>query len=156
MRGRSLLSLQYIINPRRACAARVTVLGSVCLSVKSHLTSRMSNRAIFHHQFFTAILRHGYMPKCFRDCVLVPIPKGGANLSSSDGYRPISIASCLSKVLERIILNQYSSILSSHHLQFGFKTGSSTSLCTGIVKCVVSRYIPPKWIVRPWLLSRRK
>ena len=92
-------------------------------------------------QFFTAILRHGYMPKCFRDCVLVPIPKGGANLSSSDGYRPISIASCLSKVLERIILNQYSSILSSHHLQFGFKTGSSTSLCTGIVKCVVSRYL---------------
>ena len=92
-------------------------------------------------QFFTAILRHGCMPKCFQDCVLVPIPKGGANLSSSDGYRPISIASCLSKVLECIILNQYSSILSSHHLQFGFKTGSSTSLCTGIVKCVVSRYL---------------
>ena len=44
-------------------------------------------------------------------------------------------------MLERIILNQYSSILSSHHLQFGFKTGSSTSLCTGIVKCVVSRYL---------------
>ena len=43
-------------------------------------------------QFFTAILRHGYKPKCFRHCVLVPIPKGGANLSSSDGYRPISIA----------------------------------------------------------------
>ena len=30
--------LQYIVNPRRACAARVTVLGSVCVSVKSHLT----------------------------------------------------------------------------------------------------------------------
>ena len=26
--------------------------------------------------FFTAILRHGYMPKCFRDCVFLPIPKG--------------------------------------------------------------------------------
>ena len=56
-------------------------------------------------------------------------------------FCPISLDSCLSKVLERIILNQYSSILSSHHLQFGFKTGSSTSLCTGIVKCVVSRYL---------------
>ena len=39
-----------IINPRRACAARVTVLGrvcvcvSVCLSVKSHLTSGASVR----------------------------------------------------------------------------------------------------------------
>ena len=37
-----------LVNPRRACAARVTVLGrvclSVCLSVKSHLTSGASVR----------------------------------------------------------------------------------------------------------------
>ena len=32
-----------MINSRRACAARVTVVGSVCVSViKSHLTSRVS------------------------------------------------------------------------------------------------------------------
>ena len=38
--------LCFFINPRRACAARVTVLGSVgvCVPVKSHLTSRISNR----------------------------------------------------------------------------------------------------------------
>ena len=33
---------EYIINPRRACAARVTVVGSVCLCVrypKPHLSS---------------------------------------------------------------------------------------------------------------------
>ena len=29
-------------NPQRVCEARVTVLGSVCLSVKSHLTYRAS------------------------------------------------------------------------------------------------------------------
>ena len=33
-----------IVNPRRACAARVTVVGSVCVSVKSHLTSGASVR----------------------------------------------------------------------------------------------------------------
>ena len=37
-----------VINPRRACAARVTVVGSVflcvCVSVKSHLTSGASVR----------------------------------------------------------------------------------------------------------------
>ena len=33
-----------IINPRRACAARVTVVGSVCVSVKSHLTYGASFR----------------------------------------------------------------------------------------------------------------
>ena len=43
-----------VINPRRACAARVTVVGSVCpsvclsvcVSVTFDLPSRMSNRAI--------------------------------------------------------------------------------------------------------------
>ena len=39
-------TLVLFINPRRACAARVTVVGFVILSVKRDLTSRMSNRAI--------------------------------------------------------------------------------------------------------------
>ena len=39
----------FVINPRRACAARVTVVGlsvclSVCLSVSQHLTSGASVR----------------------------------------------------------------------------------------------------------------
>ena len=33
-----------VITPRHACTARVTVVGSVCLSVKSHLTSGASVR----------------------------------------------------------------------------------------------------------------
>ena len=39
-----LLSYTVIINPRCACTARVTVVGSVCLSVKSHLTYGASVR----------------------------------------------------------------------------------------------------------------
>ena len=33
--------------------------------------------------FFTAVLRHGYIPQTFRDCVLIPIPKGSKDASSS-------------------------------------------------------------------------
>ena len=44
---------------------------------------------------FTAILWHGYMPKCLRDSVVVPIPN---NLSVSDNYRPVSLASSLSSI----------------------------------------------------------
>ena len=32
-----------MINPRRACAARVTVVGSVCVCVRYHLTNRPAN-----------------------------------------------------------------------------------------------------------------
>ena len=45
------------------------------------------------------------------------------------------------KVLEHLILKKYSSFLSTSHLQFGFKSGFSTTLCTGVLKNVVSRYI---------------
>ena len=43
---------QSIINPRRACAARVTVVGSVCLSAQ-HLTSRASFRPENHITYST-------------------------------------------------------------------------------------------------------
>ena len=40
----SIVVVKVLINPRRACAARVTVVGSVCVSVKSHLTYGASVR----------------------------------------------------------------------------------------------------------------
>ena len=92
----------------------------------------------FVSALFTAILRHGYMPKCLRDCVLVPIPKSGKDASCSDNYRPIALASTLSKVLEHIILEKYSKFFVSNCLQFGFKCGSSTTTCTALVKGVVA------------------
>ena len=54
-----------IINPRCACAARVTVLGSVCV------TSRMSNRAINERTYSVACERQkicGDLPER-KDCV---------------------------------------------------------------------------------------
>ena len=53
---------------------------------------------------FTSILRHGYMPKPLRNCILVPISKANKDSSNSDNYRPISLAPTLSKALEWCIL----------------------------------------------------
>jgi len=39
------------------------------------------------------------MPELLRDCILVPIPKGNKDPSVSDNYRPIALASTLSKAL---------------------------------------------------------
>ena len=80
-----------------------------------------------------AVLRRGYMPKAFRDCVLVPIPKGNKDASSSKNYRAIALASSLSKVF-----TDYRSYFCSSSLQFGFKSGYSTTLCTGMIKNIVS------------------
>ena len=90
---------------------------------------------------FTSILRHGYMPSSLRDCTVLPIPKGLKDASCSSNYRGIAIASILSKVLEGVILLKYSEFFTSSDLQFGFKSGHSTTLCTGVLKCTISRYI---------------
>ena len=89
----------------------------------------------------TAILRHGYMPKPIRDCTIVPIPKGNKDFSSSDNCRPIALAPTLSKALEWCILHSYPDhFFLTSGLQFGFKQKISTTLCTGAVNNIVSRY----------------
>ena len=86
------------------------------------------------------MLRHGYVPNSLRDCILQPIPKPGKDPSNSDNYRPIALAPTLSKVLELCLLNEYRSAFATSTLQFGFKQGFSTDLCTGLIKNVISRY----------------
>ena len=63
------------------------------------------------------------------------------DVTSSSSYRPIALASSISKILEHLILTKFSSYLHTSPLQFGFKPGFSTSLCTGVVKNIISRYI---------------
>ena len=91
---------------------------------------------------FTALLCHGHMPPVFRDAIIQPIPKGGNKVSSqSENYRGIALASCFSKLIEYCILEVFGNNLLSSQLQFGFKPGLSTTMCTGILKATVSRYL---------------
>ena len=77
------------------------------------------------------------MPHCLRDCILVPISEGNKDPSCSQNYRAIALGSSLNKVLEHLIINKYSLYLTTSSLQ----SISSTTLCRGVVKNVVSRYI---------------
>ena len=95
----------------------------------------------FLSSFFTAILRHGYMPKSLADCIFVPSLKSNKDPTSSDNYQPIALAPNLSKILEWCILQRYGNFLSTSDLQFGFKPGFLSDLCSVMLKNVVSRYI---------------
>ena len=81
------------------------------------------------------------MPYCIRNSVLTPIPKGTKNTSSSQNYRAIALASILSRILEHLLLDHFRSFFRTSHLQIGFKSGLSTSMCTGALKSVVSHFI---------------
>ena len=92
----------------------------------------------------------GSLQQCFamelsldtlRDCILVPIPKPHKDPSSSDSYRPIALAPILSKVFEWCLLLQFQSCFITSSLQFGFKSGFSADLCTGLLMNVIHNYL---------------
>lgn len=74
-------------------------------------------------------------PSTWKSAFIVPLPKV-PNPSSLSQFRPISILPFLSKVLERLVFEQFSNFLSTHHLlnefQSGFRTGHST--VTALIK----------------------
>ena len=79
---------------------------------------------------FSLCLTHGYLPKSLMETTIAPIVinKCG-NLSDSNNYRPILIATITSKVLESVILAKCEEVLFTSHNQFGFKSSHSTEFC---------------------------
>ena len=49
-------------------------------------------------------------------------------------YRPIALVPTVSKLLEWALLITFSGHFATSDLQFGFKAGFSTTLCTGVLK----------------------
>ena len=106
----------------------------------NHFVCAASVLPTFLSKLFTAMLRHGHVTKSLRDCVMHPIPKPKKDASMSDNYRSIALAPTLSKVFEWCILIKFHGAFATSSLQFGFKPGVSTDLCTGLIKNVTARY----------------
>ena len=89
-------------------------------------------------RLFTTTLRHDHIPTWMRDAILQPIPKGGGKdlvLLSTE-----VLCSGLIKVLEWCIILSNPNVFSSSDLQFGFKRGVFTSMCTQFLKNIVHHY----------------
>ena len=71
---------------------------------------------------FNAFIVHGFLPSDLTDTVLVPIVKDKtADISDKGNYRPIALASVISKVFEMALLVKLEKYLYSSDYQFGFK-----------------------------------
>ena len=78
----------------------------------------------------TSFLVHGYLPESLMSVILVPIIKDkSGKINSKDNYRPIAIASTMSKLLEILLLDRLSNYLLTSSNQFGFKAKHSTDAC---------------------------
>ena len=80
---------------------------------------------------FNLSISKGCFPKIWKSARVVPVPKSSANKFSPSGYRPISLLSIVSKMLEKhlyFLLNDH--LWEVHPLsdsQWGFQEGKSTS-----------------------------
>jgi hypothetical protein len=80
---------------------------------------------------FNACLALTYFPQEWKHANILPFPKPGKDNRQPQNYRPISLLSAISKVLERVINNRITAHLSKEDLlrpqQFGFRPGHSTT-----------------------------
>uniref|UniRef100_A0A8C6PLS6 Reverse transcriptase domain-containing protein n=1 Tax=Nothobranchius furzeri TaxID=105023 RepID=A0A8C6PLS6_NOTFU len=91
---------------------------------------------------FTGFLKHGILPDHMLSVLLVPIVKEKTGkISCIDNYRPIAMASVLSKVFEHILLERLQNFITTTENQFGFKGKLSTDLCIYALKETVSKYM---------------
>lgn len=78
-------------------------------------------------EIFNLIWATGKYPNAWKEYLIIPIPKPNTEHSSPDGYRAISLASCVLKTFERIIKTRLEYWLESNNkisnTQFGFRKG---------------------------------
>jgi hypothetical protein len=89
----------------------------------------------------TALTVYGCITDDLSVSTVLPIPKGkNLNYSDSTIYRGIALCSIFGNIFDAYILTRYDSLLASFNLQFGFKAGIPTSMCSMILKETLEHY----------------
>lgn len=81
-------------------------------------------------RIFNGCLRLGYFPDQWKQAIIITLPKSGKDHNLPANYRPIALLSCLSKLLEKIILQKLKSA-TDHQIrpeQYAFRKEHSTVL----------------------------
>ena len=81
-------------------------------------------------EFFNYIWETGAIPTAWKHAIILPIHKPDKPKEEASSYRPISLTSCLCKVLEKLVTNRLTHYLESNDLlancQTGFRKNRST------------------------------
>ena len=89
----------------------------------------------------TGFLTHGFLPDSMLSVIIVPVIKDKAgNINAKDNYRPIALASIISKIVEMIMFDRMESYLLTQPNQFGFKKKHGTDQCIFVLKELINKY----------------
>ena len=73
---------------------------------------------------FNESWKTGSVPALWKKATIVPIHKKGKDKKNPSSYRPISLLSCLGKLMERVINRRLVSFLESHGILSSTQTGN--------------------------------
>jgi Reverse transcriptase (RNA-dependent DNA polymerase) len=77
---------------------------------------------------FNLSIQEGKLPEDWKEAIVVPIYKGGERCKIQQ-YRPVSLTSCICKIMERVIQNRMKQIIDTNgglnDAQHGFRTDYS-------------------------------
>ena len=100
-----------------------------------HISNGTNKLHIDISLLLSAMLHHGCVPENLLLCTVIPISKSTRkSMYNSNNYNEIALSSVLGKVLDKIIINKFSSVLVTSELQYGFKPDHSTTKCIFVVK----------------------
>ena len=89
----------------------------------------------------TSFFTHGFLPESMLSVLIVPVIKDKAgNINAKDNYRPIALASIISKIVEMIMLDRLETYLLTQPNQFGFKKKHGTDQCIFALKELINKY----------------
>lgn len=88
----------------------------------------------------SALFNHGFVMDELKVSTIVPISKPRLDACNSSNYRSIALCPIIGKLIDLVLLHKLADKLVTSDLQFGFKKGHSTSMCTQLLKETVAYY----------------
>ena len=106
---------------------------------------------------YNVMLSHGTSTDELLAGIMIPLIKDKRKSHhDSDNYRALTIGTILAKLFETVILNTNRHIFQCYDQQFGFKTGSSTTMCNFVVKETIEYYNSNESVVFALMLDASK
>jgi Reverse transcriptase (RNA-dependent DNA polymerase) len=91
---------------------------------------------------YNSMWQLGSFPAEWRTALIIPIKKPGKDPEDPGSYRPISLTSCLGKIMEKMVNRRLVHILEERNLipdqQYGFRRGRSTTDVLNILQSEIS------------------
>lgn len=102
-------------------------------NIQNKDVKNLSTKALVQLTYIVnAMFALGYYPEAWKTALVVPILKPNKNPTDPASYRPISLLSSLSKVVEKLILSRLNKVITQKNIlideQFGFREGHGTTM----------------------------